>query len=296
MSLRVLRLAAGAVFQDLGRPGFRRFGVPPGGAFDRESHGLALALAGRTEGPTLEIPIPGAEFEVLKADRLAMVGATAPISIDSMSISGQASFRVNPGQRLAIGPAELGVRVYLASARGWRVRMTLGSGAGVRPGRDLESGDDPSGSERVGRLAQPPTTLERGPIRVLPGPQASIDDLHGLTHGVFHVGLNSNRVGVRLEGGVYAPRAELTSEPSVMGAVQLAPSGELLAHGPDGPTIGGYPKVAVVVGADLDRLGQLRPGMEVRFEVIDPARAREIWKEKEARLSSTLRDIRLGLG
>ncbi|HRK22028.1 MAG TPA: biotin-dependent carboxyltransferase family protein [Fimbriimonadaceae bacterium] len=295
MSLRVLRMAAGATFQDLGRPGFRRFGVPLGGAFDQESHRLALALVGAADGPTLEIPIPGAEFEAVADDRMAVVGAVVPIVLDGTSLLSQSSFRVHPGQRLSIGPADQGLRVYLASARGWRVKRRLESASGVVPDSELASGLELPTREGLVRLAAPPSSLDRGPVRLLPGPQATIDDLQALSHGVFQVGLNSNRVGIRLQGGDFAPRGELTSEPSVFGAVQLAPSGELLVHGPDGPTIGGYPKVAVVAMADLDRLGQLRPGMEVRFEMIDPHRAQELRTAREERLATTFRDLKLSL-
>jgi allophanate hydrolase len=48
--------------------------------------------------------------------------------------------------------------------------------------------------------------------------------------------------------------------------------------GPDGPTTGGYPKIATVIGADLWRLAQLAPGDTVRFRAVgaeDATRALE---------------------
>ena len=53
----------------------------------------------------------------------------------------------------------------------------------------------------------------------------------------------------------------LASEPAIPGAIQIPPSGGPIVLGPDGPTIGGYPKVAVVIDADLDRLGRAGPGI-----------------------------------
>jgi len=119
-----------------------------------------------------------------------------------------------------------------------------------------------------------------------------LEDLNEFVHRPFRVSLKSNRMGVRLEGGEFRARGELTSEASVAGAVQLAPSGELLVHGPDGPTIGGYPKIAVVIDADLDRLGQLRATAEVRFEVVEPTEARELRREREARIEAMVREVR----
>lgn len=297
MSLRILRLAAGSSFQDFGRPGFRRYGVAPGGAFDRESYRLAMALVGRSEGVAVEIPIPGADFEVMEADRLALVGAVCAVSRNEEPVPSQATFPVAAGDRLKIGPADQGVRVYLASARGWSVGKRLGSASGIVPSSELTADlSSVTSNQGRARLASVPESLTSHQLRILPGPQAGLEDLNELVHRTFRVSLNSNRMGVRLEGGGFRVRGERPSEASVAGAVQLAPSGELLVHGPDGPTIGGYPKIAVVIDADLDRLAQLRPTSEVQLEVVDPHSAKELGQEREARIEKVVRDLRISRG
>ena len=77
----------------------------------------------------------------------------------------------------------------------------------------------------------------------------------------------SNRVGLRLAGPVLsrARADELPSEGLVLGAVQVPPSGQPIVFLADHPVTGGYPVVAVVVGADVDRAAQLVPGQPVRF-------------------------------
>jgi allophanate hydrolase subunit 2 len=67
---------------------------------------------------------------------------------------------------------------------------------------------------------------------------------------------------------------ELPSEPSTPGTIQVTPGGDPIILGPDGPTIGGYPKIGFVVQADLGRGGQLRPGDPVRLEEVTLAEAR----------------------
>jgi antagonist of KipI len=47
--------------------------------------------------------------------------------------------------------------------------------------------------------------------------------------------------------------------------VQVTRDGQCIILGVDGQTIGGYPKIAQVIRADLDLLGQLRPGDRVCF-------------------------------
>jgi allophanate hydrolase subunit 2 len=81
----------------------------------------------------------------------------------------------------------------------------------------------------------------------------------------------SNRVGLRLGGqpltraSVGGTAEELPSEGVVAGAVQVPASGLPVVFLADHPVTGGYPVVAVVLDADLDRLAQVRPGERLRF-------------------------------
>ena len=82
-------------------------------------------------------------------------------------------------------------------------------------------------------------------------------------------------MGLRLSGPpLRLPARELVSEPVCPGTVQVTKDGRCIVLGVDGQTIGGYPKIAQVIRADLDRLGQIRPGDMVFFEQIDVAEAR----------------------
>ncbi|MDR7545323.1 MAG: urea amidolyase, partial [Armatimonadota bacterium] len=61
------------------------------------------------------------------------------------------------------------------------------------------------------------------------------------------------------------------------GAVQVPAEGQPIVLLADGPTTGGYPKIAWVIAADLDRLAQAAPGAALRFEAVSVAEAREAW-------------------
>lgn len=278
MSLQIVRIAAGTTFQDRGRPGWRQYGVPPGGAFDRESHELALQLVGRSDGETLEIPIPGGELVATRADRLSLVGGGLSAKVDAREIELHTAFDVAAGSTLTLSPIESGLRTYLASAQGWNVNLVLGSVSGVVPSGELFSSERQLSAKLVG--SRRPVSIQERAIRIVCGPQARDADLERMRETAFKVSLQSNRVGIRLVGGDFDPVEEYPSEPSCVGAVQLAPSGELLIHGPDGPTVAGYPKIAVVADVDRDRLAQLRPLQEVRFEIISLEAARQLTGEK----------------
>ena len=96
-------------------------------------------------------------------------------------------------------------------------------------------------------------------------------------------------MGIRLAGPSLERRpGELTSEPVAPGAVQITNDGRPVVLGVDGQTIGGYPKIAHVIRADLDRLAQLRPGGHVRFRLVSPDETAAAAAEREACLREWL--------
>jgi allophanate hydrolase subunit 2 len=122
------------------------------------------------------------------------------------------------------------------------------------------------------------------------------DDDGGWTGAEYTVGRNIDRVGLRFDGAKPMVDARSgRSEPSVFGAVQVTEDRTLIVHGPDGPTIGGYRKLAGVVRADLDRVGQLAPGDRVRFIACSLSDAQDAWHEETERLAPALARLKEGL-
>src|SRR5205814_1496389 len=92
----------------------------------------------------------------------------------------------------------------------------------------------------------------------------------------FTVAPASNRMGLRLQSKPLAiPAREMISEAVCPGTVQVTRDGQCIVLGVDAQTIGGYPKIAQVIQADLDALGQLRPGQAIKFEKITLEEAAE---------------------
>ena len=133
-------------------------------------------------------------------------------------------------------------------------------------------------------------------MRVLPGSQADWFDDAFYSH-TYRVTPASNRMGVRLDGPpLTLPKRELVSEPVAPGAVQITNDGRPIVLGVDGQTIGGYPKVAHVIAADLDALGQLRPGDAVRFQRVTETEAEAAGARRRDALRKQLRRIAMALG
>ncbi|ASK65664.1 allophanate hydrolase [Brachybacterium avium] len=106
--------------------------------------------------------------------------------------------------------------------------------------------------------------VHAGPRDALLGAPA-LDQLLSTT---WTVRPDSDRVGVRLDGDPLTPPADSgsrASEPMMPGAIQVPPSGLPVVFGPDHPTTGGYPVIAVATRVGLDQLSQARAGTTLRF-------------------------------
>lgn len=285
MSLTIIDPGLSTTVQDGGRTGFREWGVPPGGAFDRGAAGLANALAGNPPDlAALELTLIGGTYRADASLALAMAGAPMEARIvapdgSERDLQVPQSFSIDPGHRLILGRTREGARTYLAVRGGWKTPPRLGSRSSeerLRAGDVLpaEPGRIPARRPAVPSWSPPAA----GPFRILDGPDAvpasPWDDRP------FRVGSRSNRMGLRLEGDPIALDSppERLSAPVAPGAVQLA-GGQLIVLGVAGGTMGGYPHIAHVISADLDRLGQLRPGDIIRFRRVTLHEARDADRE-----------------
>ena len=289
MRLRVLSVFGLASLQDAGRPGFRRFGVPTGGAFDRESHRLANAMLGvPPDSPVVEFALGTMEMEALADGCVAVVGACESVLVDGNDQGGNVRFCFRAGSRLTVTPPKRGLRTFIALPGGVASPQVLesASGAVVEAGTEISSAAQALSLD-VLRLARPPASLSPSPLRVV-----ALGDDFGWMGAEYTVGRNIDRVGLRLEGP--RPMVEVRSgrsEPSVFGVVQLTEDRSVIVHGPDGPTIGGYRKLGGVVRADLDRLAQLAPGDRVRFVPCTLDEARTAMRAHEKQLGSALAEV-----
>lgn len=278
--LRVHATGPQALVEDLGRPGLAGIGVGRSGAADRGALRLGNRLLGNPEGAAaVEVLLGGLEVEAEDEDLLVVVtGAPAPVLLDGRPSGSHALLRVPAGSRLVIGTPAAGLRSYLAVRGGLRVGVVLGSashdvlaGLGAEP---LRPGDLLAVGEPVGRVPDvdavaPPSWQGRDVVlRAVRGPHDDrVADLGPLATRWWEVSERSNRVGARLLGtGLSLTDDEqLPSEGAWRGAVQVPPGAEPVLFLADHPVTGGYPVVAVVVDADVDRAAQLRPGQRVRL-------------------------------
>jgi len=109
-------------------------------------------------------------------------------------------------------------------------------------------------------------------VHVTPGTQEDLFDGSGwrtLTESDYRISTASDRTGYKLEGPALGNSLGLLpSEAGCPGAIQIPGDGLPIVLMADAPTVGGYPKIAVVSEADLPILAQRRPGESIRFQLI----------------------------
>ncbi|MGZ8564145.1 MAG: 5-oxoprolinase subunit C family protein [Candidatus Limnocylindria bacterium] len=291
MSIEVVDPGMLSTVQDpFGRRDWRRVGVPVGGAADPWGARLANRLVGNPDGAALlELTFVGPTLRFTEPALVALVGEMTA-TIDGLPVRPGAARALRAGAQFRIGEGR-DARAYLAFGGGLVVEPLLGSAAtdlrsgfGGLDGRPLQAGDRLTHGVATGPGCRWLGAEPAGPVRIVPGPHAGIEEL---TEGAWRIGQEGDRAGVRLDG----PRLEGTSGeiPSMglpLGAIQVPPDGRPIVMLADRPVTGGYPVPAVVIGADIGRVARLRPGDELRFASVSLEEARNALRRAEEELAA----------
>lgn len=278
--------------QDLGRAGLMHFGVSGAGAMDQASMRIAHRLVGNSDGDAiLEFAHVGGMFTVDEPVRFAVTGGAVEITVDGQLRHGWESHHLLPGEVLKIGALRGAVWGYLAISGGIETPKVLDarsthlrSGLGGIDGRRLAIGDRlPLGSATSAPLMalRKPLARTRGPIRIVPGPQAEHFDAAAWKNFLrepFRVTPSRDRMAQVLDGPVIHAFAghDIVSDGTVAGSIQVPSSGGPIVLMAERQTTGGYPKIATVASVDLPRLAQVVTGSEIRFQSISQEAAEDL--------------------
>lgn len=292
--------------QDAGRPGWRRFGVPPSGPVDR----LALAAANRALGNPphaagVELSHGGITlFCVDGALDVALTGDDFRAEVDGAAYGDWSIFPLHAGMQLRVRAGAGANWAYLAFAGDLDAPHWLGSRAthllaGLGGGRVVAGAsltvDNPRSSRRSRRIPLPPATAPITVAHVVLGPQDRYftpETLARLTAEPFTATTRFDRMGMALDGAALPPvRIDMPSEPAIRGALQVDGDGRIVLLTADHQTTGGYPRIAVVIDADVDRLMQLPAGSPVRFVPLTAAEAVARARTQARRREGYLRDV-----
>lgn len=300
--LEVLKPGLFTSIQDLGRWGYQASGVSVAGAMDPLALRMANRLAGNDEGAAgLEITLLGPRLRALRGCTVALVGGVFEVRVNGREAPSQRALELSEGDELEIGRARRGARTYLAVAGGIDVPPVLGSrstytraGFGGLDGRALQTGDTlPAGPVPASRphasVISPPLPGDgEVTVRVVLGPQQdhfSPETVREFLGTAFEISSDADRMGYRLAGHplTHEGPAEIVSDGVVLGSIQVPPHGNPIVMLADRASMGGYPKIATAIGADVRLVAQCRPGMRLRFNQVTTEEAREALLGQETR-------------
>ncbi len=323
MNLSVTRAGFLTSVQDLGRNGFRQFGVSFGGALDWHALRVANLLIGNDESDAgLEITLGGLRMRFEDKRVIAWCGGEFDVRVGSKPLPAGHSCLLDADDELTINQPKIGCRAWLTISGGIDVPLVLGSRStdlranfGGLDGRALRDGDGlPLGKQseasqslidllreqRVASWSSPAewsnSAKTKTVLRVIRGVDWSrFNDvtIQRLTSDAFVVSPDSDRMGVRFDGPELSRNddVDLVSEAVAPGTIQVPPSGRPILLLGDCQTIGGYPKIAHVITVDLPLAAQLRAGDRVRFSEVSIADAHRFLLERERQLER----FRIGL-
>lgn len=285
MSARLLVDAAGpgVTIQDQGRFGLSRYGVTPAGPMDVGAYLAATRAAGANSA--IEVSLGGAAFRAEGATLcVAVAGGDFDIRLDGRPLPSACLLPLAEGARLTLRAGSSGAWCYVAVGGTLDLAPTLGSRAtharsGLGP-KPLVAGEALTFAEAAPppleplALTAPWLASSDAPMRLLLGPQDDYfapEEIEAFLNTRWRIGARSDRMAYRLEGPTVRHRRghDIVSDGVAMGAIQIPGDGAPLALMADRQPTGGYPKIATVIGPDLGRLAQLRPGEDLSFRAVD---------------------------
>jgi antagonist of KipI len=298
MSLLVTKEGLLTTVQDLGRYGYRSFGVNPSGVMDRTAARLLNLLLDNDENaPVLELHFPAGEFTFENATSFAVGGGDFSAELSGRSIANWSTQWANKDDNLRFTRTRSGNRAYLAVGTGFNVEPWLGSAStslvtatGGFQGRRLRVGDRIRFTSVVKKPSDPKKRIGDSLLRnYSPAPRLRItggpefDTLTGISQHEFlscqfAISPHSDRMGFRLQGpSLYRlSETEMHSSGTTFGTIQLLPDGQMIVLMADHQTTGGYPRIATVSSVDLPLMAQLGPADIVSFELIDQVEAERL--------------------
>ena len=318
MQITVRRAGFLTSVQDLGRTGFREFGVSTSGALDSFALRVANLLVSNDEGAAgLEITLGGLQLRFDDERIVAWCGGEFDVRVGATPLPAGHVCLVSTGEQLKFSAPKVGCRAWLAISGAIDVPLVLGSrstdlraGFGGCDGRALRDGDQlylrefrrsqTAATEEICSWSAPydwASPAKRDPVlrfvRGIDWERFDASALQRFTSEAFAVSPDSDRMGVRFDSPELKreDNVDLTSEAVAPGTIQVPPSGKPILLLGDCQTIGGYPKIAHVITVDLSMAAQLRAGDYVRFSEVSLPDAHRLLLERERELER----FRIGL-
>lgn len=288
-TIAILRAGPLVTVQDLGRPGQLMHGISASGALDTTAYRLAGALTAKAAGAALEFTSAGLSFRYLGEDCAAgFAGGQFALALNGEPRQWPSALNLTDGDVVDITTGPWGNYGYVRFEKQIDCAPVMDSrstnavvGLGGYEGRTLRAGDELAlvplaESNAPDTIHTPPGQHQLAdPIRVTWSVHADLFPQAARSAFIsteFQITARMDRMGVRLKdvAGVFtdANILSLVSDSIVPGDIQILGDGTPIILLRDHQPTGGYPRIATVISADLDRFAQIRPGRAVRFQPV----------------------------
>jgi biotin-dependent carboxylase-like uncharacterized protein len=268
--------------QDLGRKGYRSFGVPISGAMDKYSAILANKLLNNAEDlPVLEMTMSGPKIMFEDHTLFVLTGADLSPALNGEPIQMNHAYSVKTSDVLSFGKMNMGVRAYLGVKGGFLTEKIMGSYSmfdGITPKSLVKKGDRLKIASYESELEITASKLKVKPahfitkkLEVTKGPEFNRltkeqrDKLFSLT---FKIDPLCNRMGYQLKNK-FPPlkNNEIITSITIPGTVQITPSGKLIVMMRDCPTTGGYARILQLTDMAINQLAQKKENDRFKFDL-----------------------------
>ena len=307
----IIRAGVNTTFQDKGRNNLYHIGIPFSGAMDNRNFILANKLvSNRLDLPVIEFAYQGPllKFNGEKINIAITGDVIFKLKKENNEIDGNCyeTYQLNHGDEINILSTNKSVYGYLSISGEFDIEYQWGScsvntkaNIGSNNGKKLDNG------QRI-NISKININQEKKKINYLNSKIENIRVIKGTNYDYFSaeakkiffekdftVSKLSDRMGMRLQGPSIENivNTNIKSEGLLKGVIQIPADGNPIIMLSDHGTIGGYPKIGVVVSADYDKLVQISPGSKIKFREIELSDAETLFKLYEMETHNLISQI-----
>jgi len=310
---KVLRGGTHSTFQDHGFVNKQHLGITTGGAVDYELYTLSNNLVNNPLSyPAIEFCLQGPSLKLMKGTARIVISGNVLFNIITskktfLGITFQ-SYLLNKGDIIDIISTINSNYGYLSIEGGFKILKEFGCSstlttAKIGPNKGDKIKDNQNlfinkkGSEINSNINFNIENLTKS-IRVIPGPQMNYffpKMIKKFFNKSFLISNSSNRMGVRLSGNICKAikSHNIPSEGIIKGSIQVPGDGNPIILMNDHPTMGGYPKIAIVILTDLSKIAQLPIGSQINFKQITLKEAEILYKDKIFNFNKQRKNIKI---
>ena len=308
----VIRPGINSTFQDLGRKHLYHVGLTFSGAMDQRNFLISNSLVGnKKDEAVLEFAYQGPLLKVKNDNILFAIAGNVNFKIKKKTseiIDGECykTYLLNKDDELDIISTNQSVYGYLAVSSGFKGEKFMGSFSTARAGVGGNNGNKILVNQKI-YINNAKDILNNKKINFLNSKIEFIRILKGTNFDYFTeksikkffsedftVTKLTDRMGMRLKGPILDNNKEtnIRSEGLIKGVIQVPADGNPIIMLSDHGTIGGYPKIGVVISADYDKLVQLPPNAKIKFKLVDLHEAEKLFKFYKMETDNLLNQIR----